>query len=273
MKTEPDTMRFRLCSLLRYSGGRGKLRFLRTEMPLQDIPVLRSAYFPKKLFSFFSKTLDLQVRFALPPMPHRNVFSKHSGVTVGLFSEKALQLFLQNARPSGSLRSPSDAAPKCFFKTFRCYGRLIFRKSSSAFSPKRSTFRFASLSLRWAGEASLPPCTPLSCPRRTRTDGQAESALDWVGRETARAAGGGAMRPRSGRRHGEAGRAVYLCGVRKGRMGGPEGVRGSRSAPGLPRRSRGGANRPPVKPTHRPRTEKAPFSVRGPAIICVRNNR
>ena len=37
-------------------------------MPLQDIPVLRSAYFPKKLFSFFSKTLDLQVRFALPPM-------------------------------------------------------------------------------------------------------------------------------------------------------------------------------------------------------------
>ena len=40
----------------------------RTEMFFQNIPVLRSAYFPKKLFSFFSKTLDLQVRFALPPM-------------------------------------------------------------------------------------------------------------------------------------------------------------------------------------------------------------
>ena len=47
-----------------------------------------------------TKTLMLQARFAHPPMPHRNVF----------------------------------------FKTFRCYGRLIFRKSSSAFSPKRSTF-------------------------------------------------------------------------------------------------------------------------------------
>ncbi len=68
MKTEPDTMRFRLCSLLKYLGGRGKLRFLRTEMFFQNIPVLRSAYFPKKLFSFFFKTLDLQVRFALPPM-------------------------------------------------------------------------------------------------------------------------------------------------------------------------------------------------------------
>ena len=192
MKTEPDTMRFRLCSLLKYLGGRGKLRFLRTEMFFQNIPVLRSAYFPKKLFSFFSKTLDLQVRFALPTM---------------------------------------------------------------------------------GGGSFAPPCTPLSCPRRTRTDGQAESALDRVGKETAHAAEGGAMRPRSGRRHGEAGRAVCLCGVRKGRMGGPEGVRGSRSAPGLPRRGSGGANRPPVKPTHRPRTEKAPFSVRGPAIICVRNNR
>ena len=164
MKTEPDTMRFRLCSLLKYLGGRGKLRFLRTEMFFQNIPVLRSAYFPKKLFSFFSKTLDLQ--------------------------------------------------PLC--------------------------------GLRWAasdGRGKLrSPLHPSLLPRRTRTDGQAESALDWVGRETARAAGGGAMRPRSGRRHGEAGRAVYLCGVRKGRMGGPEGVRGSRSAPGLPRRGSGGAN-------------------------------
>ena len=209
-------------------------------------------------------------------------FSKHSGVTHGLFgSDSALRCWNQNAHAPGSLRSPSDAAPKCFFKTFRCYGRLIFRKSSSAFSPKRSTFRFASLTLRCRTEMPLqdipvlrsayfpkklfsffskmldlqvrfalppmgggsfaPPCTPLSCPRRTRTDGQAESALDWVGKETARAAEGSAMRPHSGRRHGEAGRAVCLCGVRKGRMGGPEGVRGSRSAPGLPRRGSGGA--------------------------------
>ena len=225
-------MRFRLCSLLKYLGGRGKLRFLRTEMFFQNIPVLRSAYFPKKLFSFFSKTLDLQVRFALPPMPHRNAPSRHSGVTVGFFSEKALQLFSKTLDLQVRFALPT-----------------------------------------MGGGSFAPPCTPLSCPRRTRTDGQAESALDWVGRETAHAAEGGAMRPRSGRRHGEAGRAVCLCGVRKSRMGGPEGVRGSRSAPGLPRRGSGGAHRPPVKTTHRPRTEKVPFSVRGPALICVRNNR
>ena len=72
-----------------------------------------------------TKTLMLQARFAHPTMPHRNAFSKHSGVTVGLFSEKALQLFLQNARPPGSLRSPSDAAPEQLFELFRCYVRLI----------------------------------------------------------------------------------------------------------------------------------------------------
>ena len=158
----------------------------RTEMFFQNIPVLRSAYFLKKLFSFFSKTLDLQVRFAHPPMPHRNAPSGHFGVSSGL-------LALPNARTPAAARPPMG------------------------------------------GGSFAPPCTPLSCPRRTRTDGQAESALDWVGKETARAAEGGAMRPRSGRRHGEAGRAVCLCGVRKDRMGGPEGVRGSRSTPGLPR--------------------------------------
>ena len=93
-------------------GGSFALPLLRTEPALRAAPVFRSAYFPKKLFSFFSKTLDLQVRFALPTMPHRNAPSRHSGVTVGLFSEKALQLFLQNARPSGSLRSPSDGRGK-----------------------------------------------------------------------------------------------------------------------------------------------------------------
>ena len=41
---------------------------LRTEMTLRDIPVFRSAYFPKRPFGLFSKTLDLQVRFAHPPV-------------------------------------------------------------------------------------------------------------------------------------------------------------------------------------------------------------
>ena len=257
---------------------------------------------------FFSQSpLDRAIRFTgqmEAPPAHRNAPSEHSGVPHGLF-------MISHHRPCGRW---------CFARLIRQAETLELQlhsqppsKRTALSPPKRSCFRFASLTLRLRTEPALraapvfrsaffskrpcyglfsktldlqvrfahppvgggsfaPPCTPLSCPRRTRTDGQVESALDWVGRETARAAGGGAMRPRSGRRHGEAGRAVCLCGVRKGRMGGPEGVRGSRSAPGLPRRGSGGANRPPVKPTHRPRTEKVPFSVRGPAIICVRNN-
>ena len=167
-------------------GGSFALPLLRTEPALRAAPVFRSAYFPKKLFSFFSKTLDLQplcglrwageaslspcsapkcpfrtfrcfawlihdfapspmralvfrsaysasrnarasaafaasikahravssktlmlqVRCAHPPMPHRTSSSSCSGVPVGLFSEKALQLFLQNARPSAAVRPP-----------------------------------------------------------------------------------------------------------------------------------------------------------------------
>ena len=116
MKTEPDTMRFRLCSLLKYLGGRGKLRFLRTEMFFQNIPVLRSAYFPKKLFSFFSKTLNLQVRFAHPPSAHRTSSSSCSGVPHGLFgSGSAPRCLLRNAHASGSLRSPSGGRGKLRF--------------------------------------------------------------------------------------------------------------------------------------------------------------
>ena len=63
-----------------------------------------------------SKTLMLQVRCAHPPMPHRTSSSSCSGVPVGLFSEKALQLFLQNARPSAAARPPvggGSSAPPC----------------------------------------------------------------------------------------------------------------------------------------------------------------
>ncbi len=69
--------------------------------------MFRSAYFPKKLFSFFSKTLDLQVRCAHP---------------TGVF------------------------APKRLFKPFRCSAWLILRKEHTMlFSPKRTCFRFAAL--------------------------------------------------------------------------------------------------------------------------------
>ena len=73
-----------------------------------DIPVFRSAYFPKRVHrTLFSKTLDLQVRFAHPPNPapssrffvlfrsayfpsaHRNLLSEGSGVSHGLFCDSA----------------------------------------------------------------------------------------------------------------------------------------------------------------------------------------
>ena len=59
-------------------------------MPPWDIPVFRSAYFPKRVHrTLFSKTHDLQVRFAHPPSPHRNLLSEGSGVPHGLFCNSA----------------------------------------------------------------------------------------------------------------------------------------------------------------------------------------
>ena len=95
-----------------------------------------------------------------PLSPHRNAPSGHSGVAHGLFYDQAiLWLDLQNAHASGSLRSPSDAAPNQLFELLRCSGRLIFRKSHLAFSTKRSTSRFAPLTLRTA-LARQPHLTP-----------------------------------------------------------------------------------------------------------------
>ena len=51
-----------------------------------------------------------------PLAPHRTSSSSCSGVSVGLFSEKAFQLFLQNARPSAAVRPPMGGgsfAPPC----------------------------------------------------------------------------------------------------------------------------------------------------------------
>ena len=80
-----------------------------------------------------------------------------------------LCFFFQNAHASGSLRSPSEprtalsflcafpvglfsvSAPNQLFELLWCSGRLIFRKEYTVlFSPKRTTSRFASLTLRTA---------------------------------------------------------------------------------------------------------------------------
>ena len=50
-------------------GGSFAPPLLRTEMLLRNIPVFRSAFFSKRpCYGLFSKTLDLQVRSARPPM-------------------------------------------------------------------------------------------------------------------------------------------------------------------------------------------------------------
>ena len=111
----------------------------------------------------------------------------HSSVPVGLFSEKSTPYsFLQNARPPGSLRSPSELRAETFFQKVP-----VFRMAYSAptahcavssetlmlqplrglrtphrpivslyFSPKRTTFRFASLTLRTAHRP--PVSSPLA---------------------------------------------------------------------------------------------------------------
>ena len=81
-------------------------------------------FFSKRpCYGLFFKTLDLQVRFAHPPSAHRTSSSSCSGVPHGLFMishHHALRragvpvglLAAPNARPSGSLRSPSGGRGK-----------------------------------------------------------------------------------------------------------------------------------------------------------------
>ena len=89
-------------------GVRRRAAHLRTVTFLWNVPVLRMAYFTIKPHrGLISKTHMLQVRCAHPAPSHRNAPSGHSGVPVGLFYAKSTQYsLLQNARPSGSLRSP-----------------------------------------------------------------------------------------------------------------------------------------------------------------------
>ena len=115
---------------LRWAEG-ALLPFLRTEMPLRDIPVFRMAYFTiKPYYGLISNTLMLQVRSAHPPMPHRNVFSKHPGVPLGLFSDSApthlrcagvpLGLFGKPKRSSFSrVRGLHQATPCSFLQNAR----------------------------------------------------------------------------------------------------------------------------------------------------------
>ena len=97
-----------------------------------------------------------------PPAHHHAL--RRAGVPVGL-------LAAPNARPPGSLRSPSGGRTEMLLRNIPVFRSAFFRKGHAmAFSPKRSTFRFASLALRWAGEASLPPAPLSPAPGNAETD-------------------------------------------------------------------------------------------------------
>ena len=120
------------------------------------------------------------------------------------------------------------SAPKCFFKTFRCYGRLIFRKSFSAFSPKRSTSsRFAAFGGR--GKLRSPLHPSLLPPKNA--NGRAGGKRTRPGRKRNRAR-------RRRRRYAAAQRTP----ARRSRARGLP-VRGSQGQDGRPR---GGPGEPPL---------------------------
>ena len=163
-----------------------------------------------------------------PLSPHRNAPSGHSGVPHGLFSDSApthlrcagvplglfgkpkrssfsrvrglhqaiLWLDLQNAHAPGSLRSPSDAAPECFFKNIP-----VFR---SAYSASRNARPPAASRPSVGGGSFAPPCTPLSRrpPDTGRTASKAPLEGSW------RAA------PEGWVRHGDA----QFCGIEERRF-------------------------------------------------------
>ena len=169
---------------------------LRTDSALRAAPVLRSAYFPKRVHrTLFSKTLDLQPLCGLRKgaeggdnpsvccgrqLPlhssHRNSFSSYSGVAHGLFYEKAYGLFVKThmlqpqaaceggsrrrGQPLSLLRQTAPFtffAPTQLFELRRCCGRLIFRKEYTVlFSLKRSTFNRFAACEREPKEGTTP---------------------------------------------------------------------------------------------------------------------
>ena len=107
-------------------GVRRRVAPLRTEMPLRDIPVFRMAYFTiKPYYGLISKTLMLQVRSAHPPMPHRNVFSKHPGVPLGLFSDSAPTHLRCAGVPLGLFGKPKRSSFSRFAASIKPYYALF----------------------------------------------------------------------------------------------------------------------------------------------------
>ena len=130
----------------------GLLSYLRAIPPFGAL-AFRSAYWLRQTLELQSlrdlrqaQTLDLQVRFAHPPMPHRTGSSSCSGVSHGLF-------MISHHRPCGRW---------CFARLIRQAETLELQLHSqppskrTALSPlKRSCSRFAPLTLRCRTEPAL----------------------------------------------------------------------------------------------------------------------
>ena len=187
-------------------------------MFFQNIPVFRMAYFTiKPYYGLISKTFMLQVRSAHPPMPHRNVFSKHPGVSVGLFSDSApthlrcagvpLGLFgkpkrssfsrvrglhqailwplLQNARPSGSLRSPlHPPLPPPVLLPLPCTKRGCFSwrqtapASLCAFRSYSSPLPLMSTSRPPMSTRTTSPLTSITSPRQSTMSASLPASME-----------------------------------------------------------------------------------------------
>ena len=127
-----------------FSPKRSTSRFASLTLRLRTITpcgalVFRSAY-------WLRQTLDLQVRFAHPPFAHRTSSSSCSGVPHGLF-------MISHHRPCGRW---------CFARLIRQAETLELQlhsqppsKRTALSPPKRSCFRFASLTLRLRTEPAL----------------------------------------------------------------------------------------------------------------------
>ena len=167
MKTEPDTMRFRLCSLLKCLGVRGKLRFLRTGMFFQNIPVFRSAYFPiphrltfgapvfRSAYSA-SRNARASAAFAASIKPYYGLCSK----TLDLQPLRGLRwaggASLPPAPPSPAAGAPDVSLNKeGMFPDDRLPQRLLLRRPRSH---AEGAFPH--------GESALTPRPCRSCPRR-----------------------------------------------------------------------------------------------------------
>ena len=179
------------------------------QLPLHSSHRLSSSSCAGVVVGIFSDSAPTHLRCAGVPLglfgkPKRSSFSRVRGL-----HQAILWPLLQNARPSVALRPAKGSrgqplsllrqpappfAPKRPFGTFRCCGRLIFRKEYTVlFSPKRSTFnRFAACereprvtpqsaaaaSSPYAGEPRVTPqsAAAASSPYILRTDSALRAA-------------------------------------------------------------------------------------------------